>query len=236
MRTKLSKFIRRTAAVVAAVVLVIVLGFAGWLLIGKTGHQAAAGSPAPLSVQLGPLEIPTWTETFTVATGSMTGYADPGSVVLVNANARHTPEAFKAGDVVSFYLRPGVESSRITHRIVDVMPAGAEECGITDELLFRTKGDANEFADPYCIRAAQITGQVTAVLPPAFGVAPALVRQNMLPIAAAGLLLVAGAFLVSGLTDARRNRREAATAAAAAPEETETELVSAATASTQSNA
>lgn len=75
---------------------------------------------------------------YVITGGSMTGSIPKGAVIY----SRLTPtEALRAGDVITF-VPPGL-STPVTHRIVSVKPDA------DGELVFRTKGDFNETADPW---------------------------------------------------------------------------------------
>lgn len=75
---------------------------------------------------------------YVITGGSMTGSIPRGSVIY----SRLTPvDALRVGDVITFV--PPELSQPVTHRIVAVEPDA------DGELVFRTKGDFNEAADPW---------------------------------------------------------------------------------------
>jgi signal peptidase I len=78
---------------------------------------------------------------YVITSGSMTGSYDRGSLVLDEV----VPVAeLKAGDVITY--RPPADSGPdglVTHRIAAITT------GKAGERVFRTKGDANEGADPW---------------------------------------------------------------------------------------
>lgn len=91
-------------------------------------------------------------ESYVVRSDSMSPAIGAGSVVFVSS----TPAAdLQVGDVITFRR---TESSRVTHRIVDVKRADGD-------LRFETKGDANEEADSAIVRADQVVGRVSFTLP-----------------------------------------------------------------------
>ncbi len=75
---------------------------------------------------------------YVITGGSMTGTISKGSVIY----SKLTPtDRLKVGDVITF--RPPGYTSTITHRIIGI---GRGQDG---KLVFRTKGDFNEAADPW---------------------------------------------------------------------------------------
>jgi signal peptidase len=95
-------------------------------------------------------------ESFVVLSGSMNAEPDPviraGDVVVVDAV---DPANIEEGDVITFTTG---ETRPITHRVVDVTEGD-------DGTVFRTKGDANEDADPQPVEPDQVVGEVFLVLP-----------------------------------------------------------------------
>src|SRR5918994_5872947 len=78
---------------------------------------------------------------YVITSGSMTGSYDRGSVVFDEV----VPVSeLRVGDVITYTPPPGAgPSGKITHRIESI---GSDQLG---QPLFRTKGDANEAADPW---------------------------------------------------------------------------------------
>jgi signal peptidase I, archaeal type len=75
---------------------------------------------------------------YVITGGSMTGTISKGSVIY----SRLTPvEQLKVGDIITFY--PPGYSAPVTHRIIGI------DAGQDGKLVFRTKGDFNEVADPW---------------------------------------------------------------------------------------
>lgn len=75
---------------------------------------------------------------YVITGGSMTGAISKGSVIY----SRLTPvEQLKVGDIITFY--PPGHSAPVTHRIIGI------DAGQDGTLVFRTKGDFNEAADPW---------------------------------------------------------------------------------------
>ena len=75
---------------------------------------------------------------YVITGGSMTGTISKGSVIY----SKLTPtDRLKVGDVITF--RPPGYTSTITHRIIGI------DQGQDGKLVFRTKGDFNEAADPW---------------------------------------------------------------------------------------
>ncbi|MBQ4428051.1 MAG: signal peptidase I [Oscillospiraceae bacterium] len=88
---------------------------------------------------------------FRVISGSMEPELPVGSMIVVK---RVEPEEVKVGDIITFFstdptLRGGVN----THRVVDIDNSGID-------ILFMTKGDANQFMDEYGAVGSNLIGVV----------------------------------------------------------------------------
>ena len=88
---------------------------------------------------------------FRVISGSMEPELPVGSMIVVK---RVEPEEVKVGDIITFFstdptLRGGVN----THRVVDIDNSGMD-------ILFMTKGDANQFMDEYGAVGSNLIGVV----------------------------------------------------------------------------
>ena len=88
---------------------------------------------------------------FRVISGSMEPELPVGSMIVVK---RVEPEEVKVGDIITFFstdptLRGGVN----THRVVDIDDSGMD-------ILFMTKGDANQFMDEYGAVGSNLIGVV----------------------------------------------------------------------------
>ena len=90
---------------------------------------------------------------YIVLSGSMEPAISTGDVVLVSQVA---PGAIGVGDVITF-RRTGSDVA-VTHRVVEVVQS---DRGVA----FRTKGDANEAADPGAVAAADVVGRVLLTIP-----------------------------------------------------------------------
>jgi signal peptidase len=86
---------------------------------------------------------------YAIVSGSMTGTYDRGTLVLDEV----VPVAdLKVGDVITYLPPPGAGPDHlITHRIAWI---GKDQTG---GRIFRTKGDANQVADPWTFRLSQPT-------------------------------------------------------------------------------
>ena len=89
---------------------------------------------------------------FIVQSGSMEPEYPVGSVVYVK---EVDPAELTVGDVITFNLS---DTTRGTHRIIEVV----EEDGA---LAFKTKGDANDYADSGYVLPQKIVGKVIFSLP-----------------------------------------------------------------------
>jgi signal peptidase len=117
-----------------------------------------------------------------VKTGSMTPTYPVGTVVMTE---RVTPESVRVGDVISWSI-PGENATRVSHRVVEVIHEG-------NKLSFRTKGDANEEADPRLVPAASLKGRVIFGLPQVGKLTPLLQQRGL----AFGVVVVCGALLIA---------------------------------------
>lgn len=92
-------------------------------------------------------------ESYVVQSGSMEPALQTGSVIFVYETQ---PENIEEGDIIVYDLR-GENRKVTTHRVVEV--------NRDDGLAFRTKGDANEEADPYVVPAQSVIGEVPVIGP-----------------------------------------------------------------------
>lgn len=95
-------------------------------------------------------------EIYTVLSGSMEPSYKTGSLIYVQKNV--DPAELQVGDPVTFRLPGGMPA---THRIVEVLPDEEDPTGI----CFRTKGDANEQADPALLSPADVLGRPLFSIP-----------------------------------------------------------------------
>lgn len=87
-----------------------------------------------------------------VTSGSMEPEIPVGGIVIVR---KVKPESLKVGDVISFYSNDVDISGKVnTHRIVEIKQS---ESG---EKIFRTKGDANEYADTAAVFEIDLVGKM----------------------------------------------------------------------------
>jgi len=101
----------------------------------------------------GNAQLPMPLRVFSVQSGSMAPAIPTGSVVFVQAR-----EEYNVGDVITFNSPTAVP---ITHRIEDSFLD--EDTG--SQLLYRTKGDANDAADADPVRPASIIGRTVWHIP-----------------------------------------------------------------------
>lgn len=88
----------------------------------------------------------------TVLSGSMEPVIKVGGVVVTRPVSA---DGIRAGDIITF--KSPMNQKMTTHRVTEVV-AG-------DALSFRTRGDANEDADPVAVPAASVAGKVCCYLP-----------------------------------------------------------------------
>lgn len=86
---------------------------------------------------------------YTVLSGSMEPTYHTGALLYVKET---DPMELEAGDVITFRLEGGTIA---THRIVEVV---SSENG-TDDICFRTKGDANDMVDGSLVKAEHVLGK-----------------------------------------------------------------------------
>ena len=89
---------------------------------------------------------------YVIMSPSMEPAYSTGSVVYVKKVDAH---AIKPGDVITFRLS---DDSAATHRVTEIIDAGGE-------LMFRTKGDANEQGDAMPLLERDILGKVVTDIP-----------------------------------------------------------------------
>ncbi|GCF14648.1 hypothetical protein Harman_25830 [Haloarcula mannanilytica] len=94
-------------------------------------------------------------ESYVVLSSSMSPAIEAGSVVFVNSVP---PAEISEGDVITYDRSPGGTTSRVTHRVVNVIKEDGQR-------QFRTKGDANEDPDPELVSATAVVGVVTFSVP-----------------------------------------------------------------------
>lgn len=87
-----------------------------------------------------------------VTSGSMEPEIPVGGIVIVR---KVKPDSLKVGDVISFYSNDIDISGKVnTHRIIEIKQS---ESG---EKIFRTKGDANEYADTAAVFEIDLVGKM----------------------------------------------------------------------------
>jgi signal peptidase len=166
----------------------------GWLLL-------AAAALVLLGLTVGPRVF--HYRTATMLTGSMVPTIKPGDVVV---DTEENATALKVGQIISYHIPVDdhrVESHRVTW--VHVTKSGA--------VLFRTKGDANNGADPWTARSAPHTKvwTVKTVLP-AVGTVIRFLRLPVVQLALTRALpaLLVLIVLISIWRPSRRDPSEAA--------------------------
>jgi signal peptidase I len=135
---------------------------------------------------------------YVITSGSMTGTYDRGSVVFDEV----VPVTdLRVGDAITYTPPPGSgPSGRITHRIVWI---GSDKFG---RHVLRTKGDANEAADPWTFTLDGATQARVAFHVPYVGYVLAFLamRQARMILIGVPALLIALAVIVGFSRDARR--------------------------------
>jgi signal peptidase len=140
---------------------------------------------------------------YVITSGSMTGTYDRGSVVFDEV----VPVSdLRVGDAITYTPPLGSgPSGRITHRIVSI---GSDQFG---RQTLRTKGDANEAADPWTFTLDGATQARVAFHVPYVGylLSALAIRQVRMAVIGLPALLIAFAVLVGFRRDVRRAAMEA---------------------------
>lgn len=92
---------------------------------------------------------------YVVLSDSMSPEINAGALVFVG---EVSPDSIQTGDVITYVDRSRGESRRVTHRVVGIETQDGQRA-------FRTKGDANEEADPGLVAASSVIGAVQFHLP-----------------------------------------------------------------------
>lgn len=93
-------------------------------------------------------------DSYVVVSSSMSPTIKAGDVVVVDEVA---PSSVAEGDIITFDRTPG-DGERTMHRVVDIVTQDGRQ-------YFRTKGDANEEADPQLVPADALVGTVRFSIP-----------------------------------------------------------------------
>lgn len=164
--------------------------------LGRRAGRVTTGLLALVLLAFGALVgVPTILgyQTYAITTGSMTGTADPGSLVISD----QVPVVdLVIGDVITYV--PPVESGiehHVTHRLVEI---DVQDDGTR---LMRTKGDANDVADPWTfILDDEVQSRMRAAIPfagrPVLAMADRQVRMLVIGLPAAVIALLAVAEIV----------------------------------------
>jgi len=91
-------------------------------------------------------------QVYTTLSGSMNPSLNTGDMVVTK---NVSPNEVQVGDIITY--RSPVDGRLTTHRVVEIKRQ--------NRLLFRTKGDANDDADPYLVPPQNILGKVFFILP-----------------------------------------------------------------------
>ena len=144
---------------------------------------------------------------YVIVSGSMTGTYDRGSIVY---DEEVPVSTLKVGDPITYAPPPGASPEKlVTHRIVSI---GHNKAG---EEVFRTKGDANEVADPWTFSLDKPDQAKVAFSIPYVGFLLAALSIPTVRMLAIGIPAVLVALLILGGIwrdageEARRRREEA---------------------------
>lgn len=133
---------------------------------------------------------------YAVLTSSMTPSLAEGTLVVVRPQP---PTSIGVGSAITYQLRSG-EPEVVTHRVVAV---GVDGAGAR---TFRTRGDANDLADPGWVRPVQVKGEVWYAVPHLGRLHTVLSgrqHQQLVHLTAAALLAFAAAMCVGAVRDRR---------------------------------
>jgi signal peptidase I len=145
---------------------------------------------------------------YVIVSGSMTGTYDKGSIVF---DEEVPVSGLQVGDVITYKPPPGSSSQTfVTHRIFRI------EKDAGGETVFRTKGDANEAADPWTFTLdspdqARVAFSVPYVgyLLAALSIPTVRMFAIGLPAILVALLILAGIWREAGEEARRRQQGEA---------------------------
>ncbi len=144
---------------------------------------------------------------YVIVSGSMTGTYDRGSIVY---DEEVPVDQLKVGDSITYAPPPGASPEElVTHRIAWI---GRNKGG---EEIFRTKGDANESADPWTFSLDKSEQAKVAFSIPYVGYLLAGLSIPIVRMLAIGIPAIVVAFLILGGIwrdageEARRRREEA---------------------------
>jgi signal peptidase I len=159
-------------------------GMAAVRRAGRFASGAALAATAVIALLVLAPALWGW-QRYAIVSGSMTGTYDRGSLVLDEV----VPvDELKVGDVITY--RPPAGDHLITHRVHWI---GRDNAGYR---IYRTKGDANEIADPWTFRLGGATqARVRYGVPYAGYALMALGRRDVRMI-----VIALPAFLIAGLT------------------------------------
>ncbi|MGX5695416.1 signal peptidase I [Agromyces soli] len=153
---------------------------------------------------------------YVITGGSMSGTFERGSLVF---EQRVPIDELRVGDVIT-YLPPAESglTELVTHRIVSIEPVVPG----SDRLVFQTKGDANENADPWTFELADtVQPRVVGWLPVAgwafIALAQPMVRMLVIGVPAAAIALFCLRDLLRALRPAGRRLADEASAASPNP-------------------
>lgn len=87
-----------------------------------------------------------------VLSGSMRPLLQPGDMII---SREISPEKIRIGDVITYKIN---KNTLVTHRVIEVIKQG-------EELLYKTKGDANNIEDRDIVTSEQVIGTLTLNIP-----------------------------------------------------------------------
>ena len=156
---------------------------------------------AALGVLLVAIVVPrvTGATPYAVLTGSMRPSLPEGTLVVVRPMP---PESIGIGSVITYQLKSG-QPAVVTHRVV------AQAIDGSGARILRTRGDANDVADPGWVKPVQVKGEVWYAVPQVGRAHTVLSRQEhrlAVYVVVAGLLGYA-VFMFTGALRQRRTRR-----------------------------
>lgn len=151
---------------------------------------------------------------YTIITSSMEPSLPPGTLVIVKPV---DPSEIRVGDVITVQLESG-EDTVVTHRVSGI----AQQ--LDGDVLFETKGDANDAPDTELRLPVQVRGEVWYSLPYLGYVSTALTggeRQWIITAIAIGLIVYALWMFWGAARERRQAREKEAEAASVNTEHTE---------------
>lgn len=158
---------------------------------------------ALLAIVVVVIPLVTGAKPYTILTGSMEPQYPPGTLVVIKPV--EDVSEINIGDIITYQLESG-KPEVVTHRVVGM---GADADG---EVLFTTRGDANDSNDLEPVQPAQIVGKLWYSVPYIGwinNVVTGQARAWAIPIVVGALFVYGFVLIAMGFRDRRREKKAA---------------------------